>query len=69
MKNSHKEECIFSIKNIKEFELFKITREFLELEWENFYSQNYSSFQNIDEKDCVLPIIDPIIEKIIVNYI
>ena len=67
---SHKKECFFWRKHISEASnLFKITREFLYLEWEKFYLDNFNSYQGQNEEIIEIPLINQsFIKKIVKIY-
>ena len=67
LQKSHKTECLFSSRLLKEAEYFKITTEIFEMEWENLYSLNLSSYQNLEENKNDLPVLDSYIERLIVK--
>lgn len=67
LQKSHKTECLFSPRLLKETEYFKITTEIFEMEWENLYSLNLSSYQNLEENKNDLPVLDSYIERLIVK--
>ena len=64
MKKSHKEDCYFY--NLRDFEYFKISRELFDIEWENFYSENLLSYQDMNQENMKLPVLDQAVESLIV---
>ena len=64
LRKSHNEDCYFY--NLRDFEYFKISRELFDIEWENFYSENLLSYQDMKQENMKLPVLDQAVESLIV---